>query len=143
MAATGQGGGLNGALAASGIAKQTPDQRAVIEAVMFALWAQGHQARPTETKTFLALFSRVAALMVEVLVLPRTLLQSLPGVVVAAAFVLAASYASNWSLTFQSQSGLFLIAILVLFKDQILRRVREFQRHWGCNLTWRANPTIH
>lgn len=119
-------GNLIGALQASGIAKQTPDQKAAIEAVMFALWAQGQRERSGATTSLLILFFRAAYLVVDLLRLPVTLIRHSPRVIVAVAFVLVVSYLFGWSLPHQAQIGLFLVAALVLFKDQISRWVRDF-----------------
>ncbi|BCG94452.1 hypothetical protein [Mesorhizobium sp. 131-2-1] len=116
---------FKGAIAASGIAKQTPDQKAAIEAVMFALWAQGQSERWGESTALLVLFSRMAALVIDVLRLPAALIRHLPKILIGVAFVLAASYAVDWTLSRQAQAGLFLVAALVLFKDEILRWIRD------------------
>jgi hypothetical protein len=121
-----QSSDLIGALHASGIARQTPDQKAAIEAVMFALWAQGQRERSGATTSLLIFFFRAAYLVVDLLRLPVTLIRHSPRVIVAVAFVLVVSYLFGWSLSRQAQIGLFLVAALVLFKDQILRWVRDF-----------------
>lgn len=61
----------------------------------------------------------------DVLRLPVVLIRHLPGILIAVAFVLVASYTFEWSPSRQVQVGLFLVAVLVLFKDEILRWVRD------------------
>ncbi|RUW31011.1 hypothetical protein [Mesorhizobium sp. M1E.F.Ca.ET.041.01.1.1] len=121
-----QAGDIIGALRASGIAKQTPDQKAAIEAVMFALWAQGQRQRSGWTTSLLVLLFRAAILVGDALRLPIKLIQHSPRVIIAAAFVLAVSYLFGWSLSYQAQIGSFLVAALVLFKDQLSRWIRDF-----------------
>lgn len=121
-----QSGDLIGALQASGIARQSPDQKVAIEAVMFSLWAQGQGERSGGTTVLLVCASRAASLLIDILTLPITLIRQLPKVAIAAAFVLAVSLVFGWSLPYQTQLGLFLVAAMVLFKDQILRWVRDF-----------------
>ncbi|UVC13528.1 hypothetical protein [Mesorhizobium onobrychidis] len=115
---------FKGAIAASGIAKQTPDQKAAIEAMMFALWAQGQSERWGESTALLVLFNRMVGLVIDVLKLPVVLIGHLPGILIAVALVLVASYTFEWSPSREAKVGLFLVAVLVLFKDEILRWVR-------------------
>ncbi|WP_031259731.1 hypothetical protein, partial [Mesorhizobium sp. LNHC252B00] len=105
-------GNLIGALQASGIARQTPDEKAAIEAVMFALWAQGQRERSGATTSLLIFVFRAAYLVIDLLRLPVTLIQHSPRVIVATAFVLAVSYLFGWSLSHQAQIGLFFVAAL-------------------------------
>ncbi|RVD74176.1 MAG: hypothetical protein E5V62_07145 [Mesorhizobium sp.] len=116
---------IKGAIAASGIAKQTPDQKAAIEAVMFALWALGQRERWGENTVLVVMFSRVAATVIDVFKLPVMFVQHLPGILIAVAVVLAISYALDWSLPRQAQIGWFLVATLVLFKEEISRWVQN------------------
>ncbi|TGS89319.1 hypothetical protein EN817_02925 [Mesorhizobium sp. M3A.F.Ca.ET.174.01.1.1] len=121
-----QSGSFKGAIRASAIARQPPDQKAKIEAVMFALWAQGQSERWGESTILLVMFSRAVALVIGIFMLPAVLVRRLPGLLIGGAAVLAASYAFDWSLPPQTQIGLFLIAVLVLFKDDVSRWVRDF-----------------
>ena len=116
--------GLKVALRESGIAKQTPDQRAMIDAVLFALWAQGHRERSVAASVVMIPVSGIAGAFAGLLYLPAALLRRLPEIVLAGIFagLVVSAFEGIRPL---NGGALFLLALLMLLKDQALRFVRE------------------
>jgi hypothetical protein len=116
--------GLKVALRESGIAKQTPDQRAMIDAVLFALWAQGHRERSVAASVVMIPVSGMARAFVGLLYLPAALPRHMPEIILAGIFAGLVVYAFEGIRPLNS-GALFLLALLILLKDQALRFVRE------------------
>jgi hypothetical protein len=116
--------GLKAALRESGIAKQTPDQRAMIDAVLFALWAQGHRERSVAASVGMILAGGIGRAFVELLYLPTALPRRMPEIVLAGIFAGLVVYAFE-GIRPLNAAALFLLALLILLKDQALRFVRE------------------
>jgi len=116
--------GLKVALRESGIAKQTPDRRAMIDAVLFALWAQGHRERSVVASVVMLPLSGMAGAFVGLLFLPAALLRRLPDIVLAGIFAGLVVYAFE-GIRPLNGGALFLLALLILLKDQALRFVRD------------------
>ncbi len=116
--------GLKVALRESGIVKQTPDQRAMIDAVLFALWAQGHRERSVAASVLMIPVSGMIGAFVGLLYLPAALPRRLPEIVLAAIFAGLVIFAFEGIKPLNS-GALFLLALLILLKDQAVRVVRE------------------
>ena len=116
--------GLKAVLRENGFAKQTLDQRAMIDAVLFALWAQGHRERSVAASVLMIPVSRIASTFVWLLYLPATLLRRLPEIVLAGIFAGLVVCAFEGVRPFNG-GVLFFLALLMLLKDQTLRFVRE------------------
>jgi hypothetical protein len=116
--------GWSNTLRSSGLAKQTREQRSKIDAVLFALWAQGHRERSPLDSALLIPVSRLIGIFVSLVALPVTLLRRLPEIATAGIFALLAIN------VFEDGSAmnagiLFVLVLLVLLRDQTLRFVRE------------------
>jgi len=116
--------GLKSALRESGLAKQTRDQRSMIDAVLFALWAQGHRERSVAASALMIPVSSMARAFVGLFYLPAELLRRLPEIVLAGIFAGLVVYAFE-GIRPLNAGALFFLALLILLKDQALRFARE------------------
>lgn len=110
-------------LAEYGIQKQTSDQHAQIDAVMFALWAQGHQERSLLRAAGVILIYWIIGITISILFLPLTILKNLHEVIFAAIITILIIYASNISI--YSAAYVFSISYLLIAMKRLLRIFQE------------------
>ncbi|MEJ6850797.1 hypothetical protein V3589_32340 [Sinorhizobium fredii] len=118
----------------SGIAKQTPDQRAMIDAVLFALWAQGHRERSVAASVLMIPASWILGGLVGLFFLPGTLLRRLPEIMLAGIFAGLTVYVVEDAWLFNG-GVVFALALLMLLKEPILLFLRTLLYDIGDLLT--------
>ncbi len=128
---------LKNAVRATSISKQTPDQRAKIDAVIFALWAQGHLGRSIAASVLMIPVSWFMGGLLGLLLVPAALLRHLPEIALAGIFAGLFVYGFE-GVGYLDGGPVFILALLMLLNDRALLFLRRLLFDIGDLLTFGA-----